>query len=121
MWCQAGEGTLLPSSKHPVLSPGRMSSPQGHPDGVLAGSERSVEHVGEVRGERRAAGWGGSSLEPSQAPVDPSFSVLLLLGCCPAPGRGLLQQCSCASQVPGTDRQEVAVHTRDSAGAKEGG
>ncbi|XP_062481545.1 Fanconi anemia group E protein [Pezoporus occidentalis] len=47
---------------------GRMSSPQGHPDGVLAGSEQSVEHVGEV---------------------------------------------------PGMDRQEVAVHTRDSAGAKE--
>ncbi|XP_065554393.1 inositol 1,4,5-triphosphate receptor associated 2-like [Lathamus discolor] len=47
---------------------GRMSSPQGHPDRVLAGSEQSVEHVGEV---------------------------------------------------PGTDRQEVAVHTRDSAGAKE--
>ncbi|KAM8988083.1 uncharacterized protein PRD47_017377 isoform 1-T3 [Ara ararauna] len=47
---------------------GRMSSPQGHPDRVLAGSEQSVEHVGEV---------------------------------------------------PGADRQEVAVHTRDSAGAKE--
>uniref|UniRef100_A0A8C6J5R6 Uncharacterized protein n=1 Tax=Melopsittacus undulatus TaxID=13146 RepID=A0A8C6J5R6_MELUD len=45
-----------------------MSSPQEHSEGVLAGSEQSVEHVGEV---------------------------------------------------PGTDRQEVAVHTRDSAGAKE--
>ncbi|XP_075299146.1 uncharacterized protein LOC142364146 [Opisthocomus hoazin] len=29
---------------------GRMSSPQRHPDGVLAGSEQSVEHVGEVPG-----------------------------------------------------------------------
>lgn len=34
----------------PFLSPGRMSSPQGHPDGVLAGSDQSVEPIGEVRG-----------------------------------------------------------------------
>ncbi|XP_072700820.1 inositol 1,4,5-triphosphate receptor associated 2-like [Ciconia boyciana] len=30
-----------------------MSSPQGHPDGVLAGSEQSVEHISEVPGTDR--------------------------------------------------------------------
>lgn len=33
----------------PFLSPGSMSSPQGHPDGVLTRSEQSVERIGEVR------------------------------------------------------------------------
>ncbi|XP_055676024.1 inositol 1,4,5-triphosphate receptor associated 2-like isoform X2 [Falco peregrinus] len=55
---------LLPSPDE-----GRMSSPQGHPDGVLARSEKSME---------------------------------------------------CVGKVPGTDRQELAVRTRDSDGTKEG-
>ncbi|KAM9595355.1 inositol 1,4,5-triphosphate receptor associated 2-like [Morphnus guianensis] len=61
---QQGELAELP----PSPDEGSMSSPQGHPDGVLTGSEQSVERIGEV---------------------------------------------------PGTDRQELAVCTRDGDGTEE--
>ncbi|XP_029855408.1 inositol 1,4,5-triphosphate receptor associated 2-like [Aquila chrysaetos chrysaetos] len=61
---QQGELAELP----PTPDEGSMSSPQGHPDGVLTGSEQTVECIGEV---------------------------------------------------PGTDRQELAVRTRDSDGTEE--
>uniref|UniRef100_A0A8B9NFV6 LRMP n=1 Tax=Accipiter nisus TaxID=211598 RepID=A0A8B9NFV6_9AVES len=61
---QQGELAELP----PSPDEGSMSSPQGHLDGVLTGSEQSVERIGEV---------------------------------------------------PGTDRQELAVRTSDSGGTEE--
>ncbi|XP_054037574.1 inositol 1,4,5-triphosphate receptor associated 2-like [Rissa tridactyla] len=68
-----------------------MSSPQGHPDGVLAGSEQSVECVGEVPGTGRqelAVHTGDSDWteEDAETPEDPllifpsEVSVLERLG-----------------------------------------
>ncbi|XP_066838937.1 inositol 1,4,5-triphosphate receptor associated 2-like isoform X1 [Anser cygnoides] len=46
---QQAEPAGLPASP----DEGRMSSPQGHPDGVVAGSEQSVERVSEEPGKDR--------------------------------------------------------------------
>ncbi|XP_074420304.1 uncharacterized protein LOC141733615 isoform X2 [Larus michahellis] len=70
---------------------GRMSSPQGHSDGVLAGNEQSVECVGEVPGTGRqelAVHTGDSDWteEDAETPEDPlmifpsEVSVLERLG-----------------------------------------
>uniref|UniRef100_A0A8C3KV09 Lymphoid-restricted membrane protein-like n=1 Tax=Calidris pygmaea TaxID=425635 RepID=A0A8C3KV09_9CHAR len=78
---------LLP----PFLSPGRMSGPQGHPDGVLAGQEQSVECVGEVPGRDRQelavrTGDSDGTEEDAETPEDPlltfpsELSVLERLG-----------------------------------------
>ncbi|XP_074971436.1 uncharacterized protein LOC142067072 [Phalacrocorax aristotelis] len=58
---------------------GRMSSPQGHPDGVLAGSEHSVEHVSEVPGTDRQEPSArtrdsGRTEEDAETPEEPLLS-----------------------------------------------
>lgn len=116
-WCQSGEGTQLPP---PFLSPGRMSSPQGHPGGVLARREQSVEQVSEVRGRGgKQVGEAFPACFPGLS-QPPSSSVLVSSGCCAAPGGGLLQLHLCASQEPGKAMQEQAVHPGDSDRTKGG-
>ncbi|XP_071434743.1 inositol 1,4,5-triphosphate receptor associated 2-like isoform X2 [Pithys albifrons albifrons] len=51
--------------------------------------------------------------------VSASLLVLVFSGCHAASGRGLLQEHSCASQVPGRDRQEQAAHTGGSERTEE--
>lgn len=55
----------------PFLSPGRMSSPQGHPGGILARTEQSVEQVSEVRGKGGQQVLGGASLPGSSGSARP--------------------------------------------------
>ncbi|KAM9217478.1 inositol 1,4,5-triphosphate receptor associated 2-like [Leptosomus discolor] len=70
---------------------GRMSSPQGHLDGILAGSEQSLEPVGEVPGTDRrelavCTGDSDRTAEDAETPEEPllsfssEFSVLERLG-----------------------------------------
>ncbi|KAM6041223.1 uncharacterized protein LJ206_019988 isoform 1-T1 [Theristicus caerulescens] len=58
---------------------GRMSSPQGHPDGVLTGSEQSVERVSEVPGTDRqelavCTGDSNGTKEDAETPEEPLLS-----------------------------------------------
>ena len=102
------------------LSPGRMSSPQGHPDGVLAGSEQSVEHVGEVRGR------GGRQVGGPFPPRPLGLGWTPAAWCCSFQDEshareGFAPAVSLCPQVPGTDGQELAVPTRDGDRTEEGG
>uniref|UniRef100_A0A8C8A7N9 Lymphoid-restricted membrane protein-like n=1 Tax=Otus sunia TaxID=257818 RepID=A0A8C8A7N9_9STRI len=99
---------------------GRMSSPQEHPDGVLARSKQSVEHVGEVRGTGgQQVGWALPSPAPRAWP-DPQPLGAALFGMPPSTGEGFAPTVPlCPLQAPGTDRQELAVRTRESDGTEE--